>query len=1180
MTVYTKILTPSAAAYFQATLETVIDDEFLHDLRMDYPPEQWTACVRKLQLAAEWMDEAAISTIHSWCNRMLREHAFESGSLFTQVLETEQSDLLDEVVRDYWRTFIVPLPTELVAELMSWRFGTNANTFSIGDPVALKKAIRGLIKHAAFFTAQAVPTQVMARAQALKNARLAELKAPWGQWVGELEKELDHACDNETFDARQLRKQYYAPWLKALAAWQNDLAAIEPALTSTAWERLTPSGLAQACKNGQQPPAHPALNAMVTLKNDLGTLPSAREDVLRHAALWVSKRFDQEQRCRAQMGFDDLLKQFHVALYGDNRSGLVEQIRRSFPVALIDEFQDTDPVQYQIFDAIYAVANNDPATAIIMIGDPKQAIYSFRGADIHTYLQARAACVGRVYTLKRNFRSTRSMVDATNRCFDFAEARAEGQGAFLFKEDAVNPVPFIQVNANGRKERWQIEGEETPALTVWWLLKEDDKKALSMDSYRQNMSEACATEMVRLLNLGQQGDACFVSDGKSPRNLHPADMAVLVNTHREAAAIRAALSLRGVRSVYLSERGSVYECPEAREIMYWLGACAEPENARLLRAALATPSLNLGWNELERSRVDELAWEDRVLQFRAYRNIWQGQGVLPMLRHLLNDFEVPERLLARDWRGGDGASTGERVLTDLLHLAELLQQASVLLEGEHALIRHLAEQIRDAENDDEGGDTAHLVRLESDADLVKVVTVHKSKGLEYPLVFLPFASAFRAAKSTDLPLQYHDATGQLQIALQGGDDVVKLADHERLGEDLRKLYVALTRAQFATWVGAGAVTDAQSHALGYLLGGGEVMSDKQLLNELTELASGCAAVDIKDVPTPSFDSFQPIETTPTIGAARQAERSLRQNWWVASYSAISRHAAADSPDDAPESATEDQIREQGAVVVSALATPALTSPASQSIHAFPRGPDAGSFLHELLEWVAGVGFGTVLLQPELLREQLARRCALRDWRQWVEPLVDWTMAFLAAPIALPIPSSIAPRAIHLSELSSYQIEMEFWLSVHQAPTEAIDALVCQYTLDGVVRPKINKAELNGMLKGFIDLVFEHEGRYYVVDYKSNWLGPNADVYTSETMRAEILDARYDLQYVLYLFALHRLLKVRLLDYDYDRHIGGAVYLFLRGYRAEGHGIHAERPPRELFERLDDLFAYTSEKDVA
>ena len=1150
-----------AAACFLATPDEAaaqpVGEDLLRQLRADYPPAAWPACARKLQLAAEWMDEAAVSTIHSWCNRMLREHAFDSDSLFTQVLETDQRELLAEVVRDYWRTFMYPLDSDEVSEVMAWWQG----------PEALHASLGKLIKQAGLLPACPPPQQAIRSAAKEQQQTLATLKAPWRAWADDLETLLDAAVAEKKVDGRSLQRRYYQPWFDSLRGWAADPQATTLDL-KTGWERLTTQGMAAIWKDGPGP-QHPALDAMPDLQAKLQQLPDAYEAILSHAAHWVAQRFASEQALRAQMGFDDLLTRLEAALLGANGERLAATIRRQFPVALIDEFQDTDAVQYRIFDTIYQVAQDDPASqaerALILIGDPKQAIYAFRGADIYTYLQARQACAGRLYTLKRNYRSTQAMVDATNRCFTLAEADADSAGAFLFRSAKENPVPFLPADAAGRQEGWQVQGQPPAALTLCYLTPEDENKPMSKGAYLAKMAEVCASEMVRLLNLGQQGQAGFAGDGKL-RPLRPADLAVLVNNGNEAGLIRAALAARNVRSVYLSEKESVFDSAEALDLQLCLAACAEPDDNRKLRAALATLTLGLSWSTLDQLNRDELAGEARVMQFRAYRQHWQQQGVLPMLRHLLNDFQVPARLLA------DPQGQGERTLTNLLHLAELLQQASPLLDGEHALIRYLAEQRQGLASGGSGGGSgnARQLRLESDADLVQVVTVHKSKGLEYPLVFLPFACAFRASKAQDLPLQWHDSSGALQLALSNQDEVLVKVDHERLSEDLRKLYVALTRARYATFIGTAPINGLEHSALGYLLGAGQ----QPLLPALQRLSSGHPEIMIHPDPELSDDLYHTDQPSLQHKQACQPQRQVREQWWIASYSALQR---ADGREQRLAETADEAVFQESATPATPAANPELATAAtiaqeSGLLHDFPRGAAVGTFLHDLLEWAAGQGFARVTQSPALLRDMVARRCTLRGWQAWIEPLSTWLSDFLTMKLQLPALNHVAANGFSLAKLGNSVAEMEFWLATHHVDSGKIDALVCQHTLQAAPRVPLQPCQLKGMLKGFIDLVGEYQGRYFIIDYKSNWLGHDNTAYSEAAMQLAILEHRYELQYVLYTLALHRLLRLRLADYDYEQHVGGAIYFFLRGSYASSQGVHAERPPLALIEALDALFS--------
>jgi exodeoxyribonuclease V beta subunit len=1130
-----------AARFFRD--ETPAPDSLIAELREEYLPEQWSGCANRLDIAAQWMDEAAVSTIHSWCQRMLREHAFDSGSLFTQTLETDHSDLLGEVLRDYWRLFCYPMQ----GDALNWVRG------NWGGPAALLPRVRGLFASERDSVEGKEPAELITACLQERRAALLELKMPWRQWAGELLAICHQGVASKSVDGRKMQARYFEPWFEKIRAWAED-ESLEQLDIGTGFTRLTPEGMAEAWKG--EVPSHPGLDAMPGLKASLDGLPTPDAAVLQHAAQWVGTRFEEEKRRRAEMGFDDMLLRLDAALQSDGGERLATLIREQFPVALIDEFQDTDPVQYRIFESIYRVEDNNPECGLFLIGDPKQAIYAFRGADIYTYLRARQATAGRLHTLGTNFRSSHGMVDAVNHVFERAESRETGRGAFLFREkNGENPVPFLPVESQGRKEVLHIDGQVVPALNIWHLSAD---QPLSGAVYRQQLAAACASEITTLLNGGQQGRAGFIQDGKDFRGLLPADIAILVRDGKEAQAVRGELSARGVRSVYLSDKDSVFAAQEAHDVLTWLKACAEPDVERPLRAALACITLNLSLAELERLNQDELAWEARVMQFRNYRELWRKQGVLPMLRRLLHDFQLPQTLIAR--------SDGERVLTNLLHLSELLQQAAAELDGEQALIRHLSEHL--ALSGQAGEE--QILRLESDEQLVKVVTIHKSKGLEYPLVFLPFICSAKPVDGSRLPLHYHDATGKAQVTLKPTAELIVQADDERLAEDLRLLYVALTRAQHACWLG---VTDLKRgnnnssvlhlSALGYLLGGGALLVESAGLKRwLEDLQQDCPALSYGEMPEATVEHYHPPRNDATLLAPLIPKRKASENWWIASYSALRiGDSMSVGTDEAPESPQAQKLFDDERLDPQA---PREVVAGGADIHRFPRGPNPGTFLHGLLEWAGDEGFTAT---PQAVEDAIARRCNRRGWEGWITALSDWLQHLLASP--LHIGGGQAP--VVFEQLTQYRVEMEFWFASHKVDVLKLDELVRQYTHNGVARVAAEPVLLNGMFKGFIDLTFEHDGRYYVADYKSNWLGVDDAAYTEKAMEQSILDNRYDLQYVLYLLALHRQLKARLVDYDYDRHVGGALYLFLRGTRAPSQGVYFARPPRELIERLDRLF---------
>lgn len=1126
-----------AARYFRAdpkTMEMPKDTDLLYELRSEYTKDNWPLCARRLELAAEWMDEAAVSTIHGWCNRMLREHAFDSLSLFNQNLETDQSELLAEVVRDYWRNFYYPLGLEATALVRSYWDG----------PQALQKAIKDLLPFVDQLGKEADPLTVLDPLV----SQLVPLKAPWKIWANELRDIFQEA---HKAGEMRINPNHFPAWFRGLDEWANS-PSISPKLSDSAWENLKTDALTK--KWNTTLPTHPGLVAFQTLAENLSTLEDPRNALLTHASSWVAREFAEAQKRRAQIGFDDLLTSLDSALKGNDGERLAEVIRQQFPVALIDEFQDTDPVQYRIFERVYDIANHRDDCSLILIGDPKQAIYAFRGADIYTYLKARETVCGPIYSLEKNFRSTQAMVDAANHCFVQVENNKNSPGAFLFRKDSKNPVPFLEVTAKGRSDEFKVDDCAAPAIT---FAVAGAGAKLNKANYLATMADLAATQIVDWLNRGQSNSAGFVRAEEALVPIRPGDLAILVNDKNEAASIRQALSRRGVRSVYLSDKETVYGSAQATEVYRWMAACAEPDNDRLLRAALSTASLGLSFADLDAMNVHEEEWEARVVQFKGYREIWQKQGILPMLRRILVDFNCNDRFLSNKLDiNGD---SGERILTDILHLAELLQQESFTLEGEHALIRFLAEQIKEPGGDAEG----KKLRLESDADLVKVVTIHKSKGLEYPIVFLPFICTTRAVDAKNIPLKWHDETGQLHVSLRATNEILVAAEQDRLGEDLRKLYVALTRARYLTWVGLAPLTDNTPTAIGHLLGLSGV-KEAAYLAAVKSFAGNSAYLSVRDDLKANDEIFVANTGLIESGKACRSARVVKEDWWIGSYSALP--VAGHAPllpaqfDDTPQA--ENLLEGQREVT---QRVPNGVRPGGP-MHRFPKGAEAGTFLHDLMEWVANTGFSKVMADPPELRDMIARRSKLRGWEAWVDPLFVWVQQMIETPL------KVGDASLRLDSLEVAKAEMEFLFEASHVDLARLDAIIVEHTLNRRPRPKLSADEFNGMLKGFMDLVFQSGERYYIADYKSNWLGMRDEDYTPDAMEEAICTHRYDLQYVIYLFALHRLLKSRLPGYDYDQHIGGAVYLFVRGIGAPSGGVHFERPPKALIESLEKVFS--------
>ncbi|MRW85893.1 exodeoxyribonuclease V subunit beta [Pseudoduganella sp. FT26W] len=1143
-----------AAAYFRADEPRQKRDDYLDEILDAYPDySQKQQAAHRLQLAAETMDEAAIFTIDAWCQRMLREHAFDSGSLFDEELVSDEQALFEDAAHDYWRQQVYPLNAASLEALLScW-----------GDVGALKKSIRELVRRADIIGDAGGESLgvLIATVQRAQQEQLAQLKAGWYERATRMEQFIagHRATDPKCFNGNKMRPDSLVSWFNGLREWAQNPAQVLPDISDTAWNRLTPEGLEDAFAKNFSTVVPDDFDETQPLKRALAEIEPLSHALYRHAAATVANRMAELKKRSRQFGFADMLDRLNAALQGENGAALRKRITEQYPVALVDEFQDTAPNQYQIFNELYRVADNDPETGLFLIGDPKQSIYGFRGADIHSYLSARRATAGRHYQLGTNYRSTKPVVDAVNHLFLHAEGRAAGEGfargAFRFRDPASreNPLPFEAVDAKGRKEHMVDAAGDVPALVIACSATQE----LKAEGYREFFASHCAEDIVAKLNDERAG---FVGGDDGPQRLKPADIAVLVRDRKEAAAIRRALQRRGVPSVYLSDKDSVTDSEEAADVLRWLSAVANPLDGALARAAYATRTAGLPLAELARLSSDELAWEERVEQLKALHIIWQRQGVLAMLRRFIHELQLPAALLQQ--------VGGERRLTNLLHLAELLQSASRQLDGEQALIRWLAEQIEGGE----GGGDERVLRLESDAELVKVVTVHKSKGLEYPLVYLPFAVTARKVERRNRSFfEFSDDDGVRRIDMALTDTAMELVERARLQEDLRLMYVALTRARHFLWLGVTALSarkagDNTLHesALGYLLTGGAPLPSDLMMERWQHACQDCGDIrlDLLAMDAKQVTRLSRVEHRPALLEPQHYSGRFERDWSVGSFSSLARRTGPTGTISAagpvPRDALQEKLLEDGDQPAMALPSRVEDTP----WHRFPRGSVPGNFLHEQLEWMGQEGFAIV--DHETFASRLTRRVERAGWGN----RLDDTLAWLREIASTPLPHLNAPLSAIVAPLP----EMEFWFPSDRLATGALDKLCATHLLGGATRPALPERELHGMLKGFCDLVFEHEGRYWILDYKSNALGGGDASYQEPSLITAMVEHRYDIQGAIYMLALHRLLQSRLGDaYDPAEQLGGAIFMFLRGIgNTQTRGCYWIAPDAALLDGLDSL----------
>ncbi|AVQ08872.1 TPA: exodeoxyribonuclease V subunit beta [Xanthomonas vasicola pv. zeae] len=1078
---------------------------------------------RRLQQAVEEIDLAAVFTIHGFCARVLREHALESGQAFAAPeLLANDRELLGEVAADLWRQRAADaaMAEDLIA---LWS----------GGPEALASDLRALVRHPTLLPAVAATTddsaELLQAVHAAANALAAAFQAHGTAFFDAIMSAIDGGI---------LSKVSYKPeWLASLWHWFENFAAAPSFNTAphAKLPKLTAAELAAGTnkKFADRTPASPMsheIDGYLTALARVEAWRSRRRIALLHALRDDAiARLGLLKRQRRVQTYDDLVDGVAHALQGAQADALVARLRTQYAIALVDEFQDTDDRQWSIFSNVFGegplahAAGLEPA--LFLIGDPKQAIYGFRGGDVRTYLAA-AVNAELAPPLSHNFRSRPGVLAA----IDALYAQAGYSDAFL-----TDGIAFHPVHAGTKRvdEDLQRDGVTAPALTLWRAPEppppaRGKPKPWSAGRARALATAACVAAIRGWLAGGRDGTATI-----NARPVQAGDIAVLVRSHGEATRIQQALGAVGIPAVAAGKQ-SLFATDEALELLALLQALLDPGDDSRLRAALATVLIGedaIAIAALERDGEHHRRWQQQALD---WRERWQRGGPLALVGDL--GATHGQRLLA--------LIDGERRLTNYLQLAELLQEADARALGPHGLVDWLSRRIANADDNDE----AQQLRLESDARRVQIVTLHKSKGLEYPLVFLPYIGIGRGDKGAGRHCVVHapEIGRQLHWKTERDDPSWSAAEaawkQEQRAEDARLLYVGLTRAEHALWIASGPFHQHERTPLSGML---------RALDALQGAAGeGAVVIDTSTPPANLPRLPPPIEAQ--VPPARNPQRHIAPEWWVYSFTQLA-NADAGAATDPMASAT-------------VVGSGGSDEPSGSEAVAVAVANEAEPFDPRF----AGNRFGVVM-------HDVFERCDFAAWHAWrpgqaapdgqaapiLEALqrggyaqdeLDDGLRMLTALIGHTLTVAL-PEGTRLADVPEPQRrnEMEFHFAMRPTRVDALLALLHRFGVVGDRQAFGARQRLEGLMTGLIDLTYTVDGRWYVLDYKSNRL-PS---YDADALARAMAHSEYELQALIYTVALHRWLRFRLgAAYDYARDFGGVRYLFCRGVDAGRNAVVA------------------------
>nr|WP_314899052.1 exodeoxyribonuclease V subunit beta [uncultured Deefgea sp.] len=1113
------------------------------------------ALLKKLRLALATLDCAAISTIHSFCQRLLTEQAFEAGFDFDRKLLEDESELLTEITQDFWRTQLYRADTGWVAYLQGQKITI--------DVLLQYAAASKSLNPAHFLPLPSLPSIEYSQEQDERYAKLwGECQKCWDQ--AEISALLSNALAAEIFSGTyKLNPEKWQSWLsQANRLMQSATPSVS---LFKEWEKLTQSQILKMVKKEFKAvaPTHAFFDAAEQLHLNAQSVAADLDLRLKHWLLqfgdYVREQLALRKATAGQMSFDDSINTLAGALKNPVRAqNLADKVSQKYKAALVDEFQDTDPLQFAIIDRLFGQALGDGTQPpFFMVGDPKQAIYAFRGADVYAYLGARAqadAC----YSIDTNFRSDAPIVQFVNTLFAPANA---------FVESKITH-PTINAKQSGASKLLCDDGRGPVHAFVFDGAKPEVAEKM--------LFAATADEIAALLNAAGEGCATL-----SERRLSPRDIAVLVPSHRQGNEMRKALLKRGIAAV-MQTRESVFASDEAKGLCAMLAAIEAPAQTGLLRKALVSSVMGLSVAQLMALQLDDTAWQREVENLQAWRDEWRKFGFMPMFRRWLVEADITSRVLQ--------FADGERRLTNLLHVAELVQNESRSRPSPALLLAWLTRQIADPSQ----GAENQQMRLESDADRVRLVTIHASKGLEYPVVFCPFSWKGKKSLLRDSGmLSFHDPLDGHALKIDVGTaDLVShkaQAEHEAYAEAVRLLYVAVTRAKHRLYLAFPALEKAspvvKNAPLSQLLRFKSGVTFRDNLKEVDAAAIRAAFADLGEGMTPALtisdlpeaqryiaQHGEDVDLQLGVLSARltNAPWSLAAQWRLASFTSLTRAYGAS------EAMAEVGADHDAHTIPSSVL---LAETSDEMRFSFARGSKAGTTLHSVLENEDFTRGDTALLAANIEKQMLKSGLPLEG--NAPDETAAWLLDVLAAPITL------AQGQFTLNQLGSRQRlnEWQFLLGCKSVDIAKFCRILAKPEFNIEPRfiaaaQRLKPEKFAGYLNGFVDLVFFWQGQYFIADYKSNHLGDRLADYAPENLIDVMSDSHYYLQYLLYVCAWHRHMQSRMGDqYDYSRDFGGVLYLFIRGMSSNDIdcGVYKDIPSLDLIEALNAALGQGAEQ---
>lgn len=1265
-------------------LENYLNSENQQELAKKY--------ARLLNRAERNIDNAPISTIHSFCNRALNQvYAFESGKAFNvQLIQEQESNALqDEAMFAVWRDlFYTDKLGDKRATLLEI-LGTQDPT-SLKDTINLLKSVRNLNPKDGYF-GYAIYNLKKQHPNNTLEKELTDLIKAYEKIIKEL---LEGENADLLWQIHECFKKHtvvtesnQSPFYESVTGFTDEIYALFTNIedlkdletedfnkelvkllfaSGKATKKILSKGndnislISRARKDSRFKLPLEAQEFEENLYQLVNNLEEVRDKLdLNSKTIWYVlsilciNKLDSLFIRDNVISNDELLRQLAIVLTVDKKRGdnLAKLLRNQYPVAMIDEFQDTDPIQFEIFNKLYLEDKKQEQSKAVcyLIGDPKQSIYAFRNADINSYNKAKAK-VEKLYTLDTNFRSSRNIIEGVNAIFEQDVPGFEARPLDCEADFIPSNIDFMRVNYPKEDKklagscRFYFDDEYNDddfykrPISNYVNTIEFEKSESNKDQYQVAIAKALACDVVKVLTHGILDKS---SDRTKKRKIKPSDIAILVKSGQESSQIQTALEEVGLKSVYFSDRSSVIggdvktsygsseykpSC-ESVNIIYFMEAMCNNSNVSLVNRLLTCSLLRDNSKEIVLNTEDDNFDKEIRLLHDCYLK-WEKHGFISAFTHYLQSHDGIKSML--DTEGG------ERALSNYYQIAELIQSIDAKVIGTQAqLIWFKSVALESDSKNACFSEDETKKHLESEQELIKIYTVHMSKGLQYPIVFLPYFYELDTSK-TDTKLKVYDVNSS-HLTLLPQDENFKLGYKEEkyidesgkektrnklvnmtltneksngkdikstkeivleasLQEKVRLLYVALTRAQAANFIYLNNLKGTRVKVFNRIInpkaedGTLKAVSNLDLFKPLYKehLKADELVVDKNEYKDYlAKEKALNNKETSSLSVNTLNAGDIDKSYTISSYSTITsgnhNHMFTEQNGENLSSDPKVQVED---------------SPSAELLQfTFTKGNIAGDFLHELMEYLLSrTNFdknddGCLLKFVEETTQNKKYGSLLKPYDQDISTFnadfTDWLSSIVHANLGI-VDSNSHPLSLSCLTSDKCACELEYFMPCKQFKMDEFNLICDEFYQSEVEKfgdaiqadlPMLKANDFKGFMKGSIDLVANFEtnigNQYFLIDYKSNFLGGGFKDYSPSQMFKSIFTSRYDVQILIYSVALHRFLKTIVKDYDYEKDFGGVMYLFLRGLQkgtdSISTGIYQIKPKFELVERLDKLF---------